>query len=54
MDATNFVNHPSFKLPNNQLSAAALASGVANPSVGQITETTQTGRTMQAYARFSF
>jgi hypothetical protein len=54
MDATNFANHPSFKLPNNQLSAAALASGVADPSVGQITETTQTGRTMQAYARFSF
>jgi hypothetical protein len=54
MDATNFINHPSFGLPNNQLSAAALASGVANPSVGQITKTTQTGRTMQAYARFSF
>ena len=41
MDATNFMNHPSFSLPNNQLSAAALASGVANPSVGQITATTQ-------------
>ncbi len=54
MDATNFVNHPSFKPPNNQLSAAALASGIANPSVGQITATTNTGRTMQAYGRFSF
>jgi hypothetical protein len=54
MDATNFINHPSFNLPNNQLSAAALASGIANPSVGQITQTTQTGRTMQAYGRFSF
>jgi Carboxypeptidase regulatory-like domain len=54
MDATNFVNHPSFGLPNNQLSAAALASGVANPNVGQITQTTQTGRTMQAFGRFSF
>jgi hypothetical protein len=54
MDATNFINHPSFNLPNNQLSAAALASGIANPSVGQVTSTTQTGRTMQAYGRFSF
>jgi hypothetical protein len=54
MDATNFVNHPGFNLPNNQLSATALASGVANPSVGQITSTTNTGRTMQAYGRFSF
>ena len=54
MDATNFLNHPSFNLPNNQLSAASLASGVANPSVGQITQTTQTGRTMQAYGKFSF
>jgi hypothetical protein len=54
MDATNFINHPSFGLPNNQLSAAALASGIANPSVGQITSTTQTGRTMQAYGRFFF
>ncbi len=25
MDATNFINHPSFELPDNQLSAAALA-----------------------------
>jgi outer membrane receptor for ferrienterochelin and colicin len=54
MDATNFVNHPGFNLPNNQLSAAALASGIPNPSVGQITSTTNTGRTMQAYGRFSF
>jgi Carboxypeptidase regulatory-like domain/TonB dependent receptor len=54
VDATNFVNHPSFNAPNNQLSAAALASGIANPSVGQITSTTNTGRTMQAYGRFSF
>jgi hypothetical protein len=54
MDATNFLNHPSFKAPNNQLSAAALASGVADPSVAQITATSNTGRVMQAYGRFSF
>jgi hypothetical protein len=54
MDATNFVNHPSFNTPNNKLSAAALAAGIADPSVGQITSTTNTGRTMQAYGRFSF
>jgi hypothetical protein len=54
MDATNFINHPSFEAPNNQLSATALASGVANPSVGAITATSNNGRTMQAYARFSF
>jgi hypothetical protein len=54
MDATNFINHPSFNSPNNQLSAAALASGIANPSVASITSTTNNGRTMQAYGRFSF
>jgi Carboxypeptidase regulatory-like domain len=54
MDATNFLNHPSFNLPSNQLSAAALASGIPNPSVGQITATSNSNRTMQAYGRFSF
>jgi hypothetical protein len=59
MDATNFINHPSFGPPNNQLSAAALASGVANPSVGQITQTANPGsgapgRVVQLYGRFSF
>jgi hypothetical protein len=54
MDATNFPNHPSFGLPNNQLSAAALASGIANPSAGQVTALSNDGRTMQAYRRFSF
>jgi hypothetical protein len=54
MDATNFLNHPSFGLPNNQLSAAALASGIANPSAGQVTALSNDGRTMQAYRRFSF
>ncbi len=59
MDATNFINHPSFGPPNNQLSAAALASGVANPSVGQITQTSNPasgapGRVVQLYGRFSF
>ena len=51
---TNFLNHPSFSIPNNQLSAAALASGIPNPSVGQITATANSNRTMQAYGRFSF
>jgi hypothetical protein len=54
MDATNIVNHPSFNAPNAKLNAAALASGVPDPSVGQITSTTVPGRFIQLGARFSF
>jgi len=54
MDATNVFNHPSFGLPNASLSSAALASGVPNPSVGQITTVTVPGRVIQLSARFSF
>jgi hypothetical protein len=51
---TNFLNYPSFGLPNNQLSAAALTSGIANPSVVQVTALSNNGRTMQACRSFSF
>ncbi len=54
MDATNIINHPSFGQPNASLTSAALASGVPNPSVGQITSTTVPGRFFQLGARFSF
>lgn len=54
MDATNFLNHPGFSLPNASLSAAALASRVPNPAIGQITSTTVSGRYMQLGARFFF
>ncbi len=54
MDATNIVNHPSFKLPNNQLNPSALASGVPDPSVGKITDVTVPGRFFQLGARLSF
>jgi hypothetical protein len=54
MDMNNFLNHPCFTLPDNQLSAAALASGVPNPAVGQITGVTVNGRNMQLGARFFF
>jgi Carboxypeptidase regulatory-like domain len=54
MDATNVLNHPSFNLPNNNLNPAALASGIPDPSVGQITSTTIPGRVVQVSARFSF
>ena len=54
MDATNIVNHPSFKLPNNQLNAAALAAGTPDPSVGKITDVTVPGRFFQLGARFFF
>ncbi|HEX4166231.1 MAG TPA: TonB-dependent receptor [Bryobacteraceae bacterium] len=54
MDATNILNHPSFGLPNSALTSAALASGVPNPSVGQITTVTVPGRFFQLGARFSF
>jgi hypothetical protein len=53
-DATNFLNHPCFSVPNSQLSSAALASGVANPAIGQITSTTVGGRYLQLGARFFF
>ncbi len=54
MDSTNILNHPSFGQPNAVLTSAALASGVPNPSVGQITTTTVPGRFFQLGARFSF
>jgi hypothetical protein len=54
MDATNIVNHPSFGQPNSALTAPALASGIPNSSVGQITTTTVPGRFFQLGARFSF
>jgi hypothetical protein len=54
MDATNFLNHPSFNAPNAQLTSAALASGVANPAVGQITSVTVPGRFLQLGARLFF
>ena len=54
MDATNILNHPSFGQPNSQLTSAALASGVPNPSVGQITTVTVPGRFFQLGARFFF
>jgi hypothetical protein len=54
MDATNILNHASFKAPNAQLTSAALASGVPNPSVGQITAVTVPGRFFQLGARFFF
>jgi len=54
MDAINVLNHPSFKNPSNNLNPTALTSGVPDPSVGQITSTTITGRIVQLSARFSF
>ncbi|HEY3938784.1 MAG TPA: TonB-dependent receptor [Bryobacteraceae bacterium] len=54
MDATNIVNHPSFGQPNAALTSAALASGIPNPSVAQITTTTVPGRFFQLGARFFF
>jgi hypothetical protein len=54
MDAINVLNHPSFRNPSNNLNPAALANGVPDPSVGQITATTITGRIVQLGARFSF
>jgi hypothetical protein len=54
MDAVNFLNHPSFRNPSNSLNPSALTSGIPDPSVGQITATTITGRTIQLSARFSF
>jgi len=54
MDAINVLNHPSFQNPSNNLNPNALASGTPDPSVGQITATTITGRILQLSARFSF
>jgi hypothetical protein len=54
MDANNIINHPSFGQPNAALVSAALANGIPNPSVGQITSTTVPGRFFQLGARFSF
>jgi hypothetical protein len=54
MDAINVLNHPSFRNPSNNLNPSALTSGVPDPSVGQITGTTITGRIVQLSARFSF
>jgi hypothetical protein len=54
MDATNFFNHPSFQNPSNSLNPSALSSGVADPSVGKISSTTITGRSIQLSLRFSF
>jgi Carboxypeptidase regulatory-like domain/TonB dependent receptor len=54
LDANNILNHPCFNPPNASLSSAALASGVPNPAIGQITGVTVNGRYMQLGARFSF
>jgi hypothetical protein len=53
-DAVDLLNHPSFSPPSNQLNPAALSSGVADPSVGQITGTSINGRTVQLTGRFEF
>ncbi len=54
IDAINVLNHPSFRNPSNNLTPAALISGVPDPAVGNITATTITGRIVQLSARFSF
>jgi hypothetical protein len=54
MDATNFFNHPSFQNPSNSLNPIALTSGVPDPSVGRISGTTITGRSLQLSARLWF
>ena len=54
MDANNFLNHPSFQNPSNSLNPIALTTGVPDPSVGRISATTVTGRSIQLSARFSF
>jgi hypothetical protein len=53
-DAANVLNHPSFGQPNANLNPAALAKGQADPSVGNITGVTVSGRNIQLGARFSF
>ena len=54
IDAINLFNHPSFANPSNNLNPTALSSQTPDPSVGQITGTTITGRTVQLSGRFSF
>jgi hypothetical protein len=54
MDAINVLNHPSFQPPNNVLNHNVLGTNNPDPSVGQITATTITGRVVQVSARFSF
>ena len=54
MDGENIFNHPSFNPPSNKLNPTALATGVPDPSVGQITATSITGRTIELTGRFSF
>jgi hypothetical protein len=54
MDAINVLNHPSFQPPNNVLNHNVLGTNKPDPSVGQITATTITGRVVQVSARFSF
>jgi hypothetical protein len=53
-DAIDLPNHPSFELPSNKLNPTALATGVADPSVGQVTTTSIQGRTVQLTGRFQF
>jgi hypothetical protein len=47
MDAINLLNHPSFQNPSNNLNPTALTPGVPDPSVGRITATTITGRSVR-------
>jgi len=54
MDAVNVLNHPSFRNPSNNLNPNVATTGVPDPSVGQISATTITGRTLQLGARFTF
>jgi hypothetical protein len=54
MDAENFLNHPSFQNPKNELNPTALSTGIPDPSVGEVTATTITGRTIMLTGRFSF
>jgi hypothetical protein len=54
IDAIDLPNHPSFASPTNALNPTALATGTPDPSVGQITETTINGRTVQLTGRFEF
>jgi hypothetical protein len=54
MDAENIFNHPSFENPSNKLNPTALSSGIADPSVAQVTATSITGRSVMLTGRFSF
>jgi hypothetical protein len=53
-DAIDLPNHPSFELPSSKLNPTALATGVPDPSVGQVTTTSIQGRTVQITGRFQF